>query len=168
VHEIAGGNPLFALELARVVIERGATLGPGDPIPIPTELTQLFLDRLGRLSPATRNALAAAAALARPTVPLICATEGASAADALDEAVAATAIHYEGDRIRFAHPLIASIHYESLSPMKRRELHRRLAGVVAEGEERVHHLARSVVHADAGIALELDKAARAHEYAAPR
>jgi DNA-binding CsgD family transcriptional regulator len=161
VHEIAGGNPLFALELARVVIERGATLGPGDPIPIPTELTQLFLDRLGRLSSATRNALAAAAALARPTVPLICAAEGASAADALDEAVAATAIHYEGDRIRFAHPLIASIQYESLSPMKRRELHRRLAGVVAEGEERVHHLARSVVQADAGIALELDKAARA-------
>jgi DNA-binding CsgD family transcriptional regulator/predicted ATPase len=160
VHEVAGGNPLFALELARALIERGATLSPGDPIPVPTELRDLFLHRLGRLSAAASSALAAAAALARPTVTLVCAAEGVSAADALDEAAEVGAIHYEGDRIRFAHPLIASIHYESVSPVRRRELHKRLAAVVPDGEERVHHLARSVVVADRRIASELDRASQ--------
>src|SRR4051794_33924261 len=159
VHEVAGGNPLFVLELARAVIERGASFRPGDPMPVPTELRELVLQRLGRLSRTAADALAAAAALARPTVTLVCAAEGAAAADALDEAEAAGAIHYEGDRIRFAHPLIASIHYERVSPAKRRRLHERLAAVV-EGEERVHHLARSVTGADASIAAELDGAAR--------
>jgi DNA-binding CsgD family transcriptional regulator/lipopolysaccharide biosynthesis regulator YciM len=168
LHEVAGGNPLFALELARAVTERRATLAPDDPIPVPTELRELFLHRLRRLSPAAGDALAAAAALARPTVTLVCAAEGPAAAEALDEAAAAGAIHYEADRIRFGHPLIASIQYETVSPAKRRELHRRLADVVAEGEERVRHLARSVVGTDAAIAAELEHAARsARERGAP-
>jgi DNA-binding CsgD family transcriptional regulator len=161
LHEVAGGNPLFALELARAVIERGETFSAADPIPVSTELRDLFNERLGRLSPAANDALAAAASLARPTVTLVCAAEGSAASDALDEAVEAGAIRYHGDRVRFTHPLIATIEYERTSPVKRRDLHRRLAAVVPEGEERAHHLARSVVGPDARIAAELDRAAAA-------
>jgi tetratricopeptide (TPR) repeat protein len=159
VHEAAGGNPLFALELAHAVIERGVSLRPGDPLPVPTELSVLVLERLGRLPRPARDALAAAAALARPTVADVCRAEGAPAAAALDKAAAAGAIEYEGDRIRFVHPLIATIHYGSVSPARRRALHRRLSDAVRDREERVRHLALSAGEPDEAIAVELDAAA---------
>jgi DNA-binding CsgD family transcriptional regulator len=66
----------------------------------------------------------------------------------------------EGGRIRFTHPLLASAVYGSASSLRRRELHGRLAEVVADPEERARHLAVSVAEPDEETASEIENAAR--------
>ena len=57
--------------------------------------------------------------------------------------------------MRFSHPLLASAVYSGLDPIFRRELHRRLSGLVA-GEERARHLALAADGPDAAVAAALD------------
>ena len=58
--------------------------------------------------------------------------DASDAGPALAEAVEAGVIELEGERVRFTHPLIASIPYADLTPALRRELHERLAVTVTE------------------------------------
>ena len=60
--------------------------------------------------------------------------------------------------IRFAHPLLASICYERAPLWKRRAVHRVLAGVVADLEERARHLALAAEGPDESVASALDTA----------
>jgi len=53
VYETAGGNPFFALELARALQQRAEQPEPGEPLPVGSELRQLLRARLAALS---RNA----------------------------------------------------------------------------------------------------------------
>ena len=62
-------------------------------------------------------------------------------------------------RIRFAHPLLASAVYAATSHERRRQLHRHLAGVVSDPEERARHLAESATQADVSTAAEIEHAA---------
>jgi hypothetical protein len=76
VHETAAGNPFYALELARATGDRnGATL--------PSTLHDLVGARVAALPAETRRALAAAAALADPTLELVGAAIGHDAGQAL-------------------------------------------------------------------------------------
>jgi predicted ATPase len=52
LHEISGGNPFFALELARVL---GTDIDPTQPLRVPETLEGLVLARLDGLPPATRQ-----------------------------------------------------------------------------------------------------------------
>ena len=61
--------------------------------------------------------------------------------------------------LRFTHPLLASAAYDELDAGARRELHRRLAGVVDDEEERSRHLALAVDGPDADVAATLERAA---------
>jgi DNA-binding CsgD family transcriptional regulator len=65
----------------------------------------------------------------------------------------------EGERIRFAHPLLAAAAYQSTAETERREVHRRLAQTVEELEERARHLALAAERSDAEVADVLDRAA---------
>ena len=56
VHDRAGGNPFFALELARALGDRGVSLAPGDELPVPADLGRLLRDRLAALPPRDRGA----------------------------------------------------------------------------------------------------------------
>ena len=112
---------------------------------MPEDLTRLVEQRLAELPPDTREALVAAAALPRPTVAFV-----AQSPAALEPAVAAQVILVEGDMIRFAHPVFASVLYAGMSPTDRRQLHRRLAQLVESSEERARHLALAVDGPDAG------------------
>ena len=47
----------------------------------------------------------------------------------------------EDERVRFTHPLLASLCYEQAPPWKRRAVHARLATLVEDPEERARHLA---------------------------
>ena len=67
----------------------------------------------------------------------------------------------ERDRIRFSHPLLASVIYGSASHERRRQLHKRLAIVVSDVEQRARHLALSTTEPDEAIAAELEQAAAA-------
>src|SRR5262249_12878808 len=65
----------------------------------------------------------------------------------------------DGDHVRFAHPLLASICYEQAPVWKRRAVHRALAGVVTDVEERARHLALAADGPDAVAASYLEAAA---------
>src|SRR5262249_59086166 len=64
----------------------------------------------------------------------------------------------DGERVRFAHPLLAHGIYARAAAPRRREMHRRLSAVLTDPEERARHLAHARVLPDAIEAL--DDAAR--------
>src|SRR5215207_1323754 len=72
IHETAGGNPLYALELARA-LDRAASVAAGEPLPVPQSLAELVGDRIAALPPGTQEALLFAAALSEPRVPVVAA-----------------------------------------------------------------------------------------------
>jgi hypothetical protein len=155
VHEASAGNPLFALEIARA-------LGPsprasaGAPLGVPAGLRGLLASRVPALSPGARAALLSAAALSHPTVEVV---EQASSATGLAAAEETRLLRVEAGRIVFAHPLYASVVYEAASRVQRGELHRRLAGLVLDTEERARHLALATVDADEDVAQTLEAGA---------
>ena len=63
--------------------------------------------------------------------------------------------------MRFEHPLLASVLVETTDPGTRRALHRRLAEVAEEPEERARHLALATEDPDESVAVTLAAAARA-------
>ncbi|MGH2746533.1 MAG: AAA family ATPase [Actinomycetota bacterium] len=127
IHEVSGGNPFFALEIARGLERRGAKPRPGDTLPIPASLGDLVRERLTALGPDARPTLLVAAACSRPTVALVRAAVGDDAQEALDHAISMAVIEPVTDAIEFTHPLLASVLYADASGSERREAHARLA-----------------------------------------
>ena len=157
LHELSGGNPFFALELARAV-ERGSIgLEAGEPLP--ATLDALVHERLEGLPADTRAALLPASALSQPTLELVTGALGRDAAPALAPALEAQVVELADDRIRFAHPLLASGVYGAAPIDVRRALHGRLAELVSDAEERARHLALAVDGPDADVAAALEHAA---------
>jgi predicted ATPase len=70
LRQVCGGNPFYALELARV-LPAGATLAPGEALQVPTTLAGLLRGRLQQVPDRARGLLLAAAALAKPMVALL-------------------------------------------------------------------------------------------------
>jgi len=156
VHETSGGNPFFALELARA-LSRNAELTPGAALPVPDTLRELVDRRIAALSEPVRRTLEAVAALGDP--PLVLVRGAGVVPRAVDEAVAAGLLELDGDRVRFAHPLLASGVYSALGPEARRALHERLAAVVEDPEQRARHLALGAAGPSDDVAAALDDAA---------
>jgi predicted ATPase len=70
VHQAAGGNPFYVLEIVRMLRRTGVSVEAGHPLPVPESLHDLVHGRLLELPLGTRDFLAAAAAHAHPTVAL--------------------------------------------------------------------------------------------------
>jgi DNA-binding CsgD family transcriptional regulator len=157
VHEVAGGNPLFALELGRALALSEASPATGEPLPVPERLRELVRGRLVALPRPTREALAAVAALSQPTHALL--ARAGAGADELRPAIDAQVLVAGRDRVRFSHPLLASTAYEDADPLARRLLHRRLAGIVGDPEEAARHLALAAEGPDEEVASALEAAA---------
>ena len=154
IHRAAGGNPFYALEIAREVHRLGVP-PPGEPLPIPGDARDLALVRLRRLPPATRDALAKVAAMSRPSTASL-------DLDALAPAEQAGLVRVrKGGEIEFTHPLYGSALYSSLPEPARRALHRDLAAVAASLEEQARHLALGAAGPDETTAGVLDRAAGA-------
>ena len=68
-------------------------------------------------------------------------------------------IAIDGNRIQFAHPLLARGVYTEAAPARRRSMHRRLAEIVDEPELRARHLALAATSGDDVTLRALDKAA---------
>ena len=163
IERASGGNPMMALEIARALLDSGPDLAdPGQELPVPERLHDLLDARLVRLSPASRAALLIAAALARPTTALIAAAsdDQAAAARGLAEAEAASIILVTDGRAQFSHPLLAAVVQATAGTEARRAVHRRLAAVVADQEERANHLAMAATGPDADLAAQLEAAGR--------
>jgi DNA-binding NarL/FixJ family response regulator len=160
VHEVAAGNPFFALELGRALRETGADPPPGEPLPVPDRLTDVVKQRLASLSRSASHTLLIAASLSRATVPAIEAACGKAQAERdLGEVIAADVLDLEGGVVRPTHPLLASIHYASASPWERQAVHARLAETVDDPEERARQVALSVDGPDEHAAAALEEAA---------
>jgi DNA-binding CsgD family transcriptional regulator len=108
-----------------------------------------------------RAAAQVASALSRPTVGAVDAALAARGeAPAAEAAVAAGVLERRGDRLAFAHPLLATVAYQLLTPEELRALHACVAGILDEPEERARHLALAADEPDAAVAMALDAAAR--------
>ena len=169
LHAASGGNPFFALEIARSIVQLELPWTPGAPLPVPDNLRALVAERLTGLSSPARDVALVVAVLRRATIDLVRAATGTSGTDAaLDEGVDAGVLEVDGERVRFTHPLLASVLYAGTTGAERRLLHARLATVHDDPEERAGHLALSAAGPDAQLAAELDEAAgRARSRGAP-
>ncbi len=81
-------------------------------------------------------------------------------ATAVESAARAGILELDGERVRFVHPLLASVAYAQIAPEQTQKLHVRLAQIVDDAEERGRHLALATDSPDARVAAALDEAAR--------
>jgi DNA-binding CsgD family transcriptional regulator len=162
VHEASGGNPYFALELATALGASGRQRGAGQPLPVPRSLQPLVQRRLDDLPPAARDVALVVAADAGPTVELVLAACGNDqlAQDGLDSAEAAGVLQIVDNRVRFAHPMLRSVHYSSATERRRRQAHRCLAEATVAAEGQVRHLALAATGSDEQLAGKLGAAAQ--------
>lgn len=169
VHQAAGGNPFYALEIVRTLTRSGVSVEAGRPLPVPHSLRDLVHDRLLALPPASRDFLIAAAAHAQPTISITETASGVDRAAGLDPARAARVVELEGDRIHFTHPLLAAGALELADPTRRAEIHACLAELLDDPEARAWQLASSVGRPDGAVADVLEEAAHhARARGAPR
>jgi DNA-binding CsgD family transcriptional regulator len=160
VWETSGGNPFYALELARALQRRGGRVAPGEELPISADLDALVHERLDRLSPEALEVARVVAALAEPTVSLVEAAVGDDASTGLRDALLSRVLELDAQRLRFTHPLLASAVAIRADPAQRRALHARVAAVAPDPEEHARHLALAASGPDPAVAAALDDAAR--------
>ncbi len=160
IHEISGGNPFFALELARF-----AAADPADPaVGLPDSLAGLVQSHLGQPSEELAGVLLAASCAALPTVERLGRATGidpARVVELLESPQACDIVEVDGNRIRFRHPLFATGVYGAASPAARRAAHRQLAELADEPELKARHLALAATTGDPDTMTALDAAAAA-------
>jgi DNA-binding CsgD family transcriptional regulator len=157
VYETCGGNPFYALEIAREVLDSGTA--PGEALPVPKDLRRLVQRRLRRLSADTRETLLAAAATSESTLHLLHSALERDPTVSLEEAEKAEVVEVVRERVAFSHPLYAAAIYASAPSEQRRRLHRRLSRMVVDPEERARHLALAAEGFEEATAVVLDEAA---------
>ena len=162
LHRASQGNPFFALEIARALVDHAIPPEPGAPLPVPDDLQQLLRARLGDLPSSAVEALVVIAAATRPTMDLVreAAEHPERASAGIAEAEEAGILRIAGDRIDFTHPLLGSTVYSAASRENRRAVHERLAELVTDPEERARHLALAAPGPDPRVADALQAAAR--------
>ncbi|ULE35482.1 AAA family ATPase [Mycobacterium sp. IDR2000157661] len=160
IRDISGGNPFYALELART-IEAGASEAV-----LPATLAELMRRRIGRLDSGTQTLLLAAACAAAPTPDLLARVTDTTVervVERLGEAEAKGIITIEGGPeggiVCFTHPLLARSVYTDAMRHERRAMHRSLAEAVELPELRARHMALAASSADPTTLKALDTAA---------
>jgi DNA-binding CsgD family transcriptional regulator len=156
--EASGGNPYYALELARAALRQAGGARVEAELPLPDSVHAVLQERLRALPSETADALGAIAAMGRATTATAARVVDPSA---LDPAFTAEVVRADGDAIRFEHPLLAEAAYRMLTPSRRRAVHELLADVATDSEERARHLAAGSKAADAGVAAAIARGAEA-------
>ena len=152
IYQRSGGNPFFALELARAGPEADG---------LPPTLNEMVTRRLDGIE-ASRAAIELVAVNGPAPVSAF------ADPSALDAAVAQGVLAELSGEIRFSHPLLAAGAYDRIPPTRRRALHKRAAMMASSPEDRARHLALATTVPDADVARALDDAARlAHARGAP-
>ena len=133
---------------------------PGSGLTVPTSLTELVSARLAALSVEVRELLEPLALLSEPTVSIVEAmtSEPTTVSERLRVAQAAGIVELNEAHVRFSHPLLSAQVEAELDPGRRRSLHRRLAQLVGDPEQRARHLALGARAPSAKVADELETA----------
>jgi DNA-binding CsgD family transcriptional regulator len=160
LYDTCAGNPFYALECARTLLDRPHVSLTREPIPLPHSLDVLVQHRLRRLAPEVRQVGRLVAASSDPREQLIRAAydDGESWA-AIDQAIDEGILERAGEALRFTHPLLQSVLYAEMPLAERRQVHRRLAAVNEDIEDRAWHLALGADRPSSEIAGVLDNAA---------
>jgi tetratricopeptide (TPR) repeat protein len=189
------GNPFFAGELLRHLIESGAIVqeengrwrlvGDLAKLGLPQSVREVIGRRVDRLGEDARTALSVAAVIGRDfDLDLLLAVvelPETQLLDLLDEAVAASLLRESSERVgrfTFTHALVEHTLYEDLGATRRARLHKRIAEALEAqcGEEPgerlgelAGHWAAAVVSADTSKAIHYSRrsAERALEQLAP-
>ncbi|MFV0127235.1 helix-turn-helix transcriptional regulator [Streptomyces sp. HMX112] len=149
--EGAGGNPFLAAEMLTGIAASGADA----PEP-PERLVLGVRDRLADLRPDTLHFLRIGSVLGRAfslaDAAALCGRPASGLSAEVDEAIAATLLHDDGERLLFRHDLLRQAVYADLAPSVRRALHREAASrLVAAGRssaDAVPHLLKSAEPGD--------------------
>jgi DNA-binding NarL/FixJ family response regulator len=141
VHATSRGNPLFALELGRLLVA-GGTPDIGAELPIPHLVDEIFGQRVRGLPDAARRALLAVALSAGLSI-----SELSVIVDplALEDEIASGLLAVDRSRVRPTHPMLAAAVRRQSSARERRDLHLELAAVVGDPTLRARHLAIATV-----------------------
>lgn len=152
IHELTRGNPLLAIELARARAEGAAlsTVRCGDPLPT--------MGRLDRLDEHESAVALSTALMARPTFDDVIDVVGAGAEEAIVRLRRLDLLDADGATLRFTHPLRREAVIERAGPPELRRMHRRIAAVVTDAEQRVLHLSEAAERPEASLALEIERA----------
>jgi DNA-binding CsgD family transcriptional regulator len=156
IHEIAAGNPFFALELTRELDLKGRASELG----LPGSLNDLVRTRISRVG--AEDILLAMASLPDPTVAMVAKATDLTpdqVVQSLGEAEIQAVVAIDGSQLRFTHPILAHGVYSAAVPGRRREMHRRLAELTAEPELRARHLALADTSGEPETVVALDAAA---------
>lgn len=158
IHDLSGGNPMYAIELARAVDLFG------DPLvaSVPPTLRGILASRVGNVAHDLTAVLQVAAALGPSQVDAIArATGSVDVSPLVDDAVSQRLLVVGADQVvRFDHPLVPAAVLAAMNPLDRQALHARLADVVDNADARARHLVLSCAGPDADVAAELESAAR--------
>ncbi len=148
--DAAGGNPLFAIELARHAARSAPTTD--GYLSVPTSLEAVIGERFHRLAPSVLEALTAMAMLARPDLAAVAAL---GLADAITEAEREGILHTGDGRVTFSHPLFATAALHRATPTVRRALHSRLATATTDPYEQLRHAAHASEQRNDSLASRL-------------
>jgi ATP/maltotriose-dependent transcriptional regulator MalT len=158
IHDTSGGNPFYAIELARSIDDQSS----GHKDELPRSLTELVNHRIDSVTDRAESALLASSCLAVPTIDLVARatdTQPDELVALLEAAEQKGIVSLDGNRIRFAHPILAKGVYQRASPAARRAMHRRLAELIDEPESQARHLALAATTGDPTTLTALDAAA---------
>jgi DNA-binding CsgD family transcriptional regulator len=159
VHELSGGNPYYALEIAA-----SGEAAQGDRAVLPRTLRELVARRLESLPAFTRRLLLAAAlasgeGVGAERLGAVFEEATATVRRGLEPAVAAGVLGRVGEPIRFSHPLLAAAAIDEAAPDDVARVHERLAETATSPEARARHLSAARSAPDSEVALALDEAA---------
>lgn len=157
IYEAAQGNPLFALELARLVLASGAP-EPGAELPIPEAAEDIFGPRVSALPGPVRAAVLATALSASITRPELARVVGA---EVVDEAAGTGLLVAAHAGVRLSHPLLGAAARQLSSAAERRDLHLSIATAVADPVLRARHRAEASAGPDPELASTLAAASEA-------
>jgi DNA-binding NarL/FixJ family response regulator len=150
------GNPLFALEVGRKLVEEGLP-AIGEDIPVPDAVEDLLGTRVAALPRDVRRLLLAVALSQDLRVGQLAELAGP---DSLDAGFDSGVLVVDGEHVRASHPLLAAAATSAARAAERRELHHRLAEVVEKPELRVRHLALATPRPDRVLAVDVASSAR--------
>lgn len=147
VFEATLGNPLFALELGRALVERGAP-AIGEELVLPDSLDELLGARTSASEEIRRALLGVALDGGLSSAELA----GVVGEGAVEAAAEDGLLVVDRARVRPSHPLFAAAVVKRSAGSERREMHRALANVVTDAVRRALHLAHAQARPDAALA----------------